>query len=239
VAPGPASSEVSEAPRLMPLLTIASRRPSAEDGTELYRCQITELPRAAPKQLPLRHATQFIEDVRSGNAGVGAVLKTILVALFNRAQGLSKMVLPARLLINDGRQWGNLRGTADRTPSVRIGLQPGDTVRIRSRQEVAATLNADLLNRGMGFDAEMARFCGRMAKVERRVDRIIDEHTGRMITMRNPCLVLENVVCEGAYNVNCPRAIIPYWREAWLEKIDPGGAAANRAAKAAPTRVAE
>jgi hypothetical protein len=237
-APGPAPPEGARDPRLLPLLSTTSRRPPAEDGTELYRCQITELPRAAPDQLPLRQATQFVDDVRSGNADVGAVLRTILVALFNRAQGLSRKVLPARLLINDGRQWGNLRGTADKTPSVRTGLQPGETVRIRSRQEVAATLNADLLNRGMGFDAEMARFCGRTAKVERRVDRIIDEHTGRMITLRNPCLVLENVVCEGAYNVNCPRAIIPYWREAWLEKIDPDGAAAGRTAKAAPTRVA-
>jgi hypothetical protein len=41
-----------------------------------------------------------------------------------------------------------------------------------------------------------------------------------MIRMRNPCLVLENVVCEGAYNANCPRAITPYWREVWLDKLD-------------------
>jgi hypothetical protein len=31
--------------------------------------------------------------------------------------------------------------------------------------------------------------------------------------------VLENVICEGAYNASCPRAITPYWREIWLEKI--------------------
>jgi hypothetical protein len=46
----------------------------------------------------------------------------------------------------------------------------------------------------------MARFCGRTAKVARRVDQIIDERTGRMIRMRNPCIVLEDVVCEGAFN---------------------------------------
>ncbi|MBX6769146.1 MAG: hypothetical protein IRY90_18685 [Actinomadura rubrobrunea] len=66
----------------------------------------------------------------------------------------------------------------------------------------------------------MARFCGRTAKVARRVEQIIDERTGRMVRMKNPCLVLEDVVCEGAYSSNCPRSITPYWREVWLEKVD-------------------
>jgi hypothetical protein len=106
------------------------------------------------------------------------------------------------------------------TPTLNTNLQPGDLVRIRSREEIEPTLNAKLLNRGMGFDAEMARFCGRTARVARRVDHIIDERDGHMVHMRNPCIVLEGIVCEGAYNVSCPRSIPPYWREVWLEKID-------------------
>jgi hypothetical protein len=211
-------------PRLRPLLTIASRRPPAEDGTEMYRCQATELPRWPPEPLTLKNPGQFVEDVRTGNAGVLWTIRTILVALFDRVQGLSRKGLPSRLRFNDGRQWGNLRGRAgDKTPTGHTGLQPGDTVRIRSKDEVAATLNADLLNRGLGFDAEMARFCGRTAKVARRVDQIIDDRTGRMIKMKSPCIVLENVVCEGAFNMSCPRAITPYWREVWLERIDGDG----------------
>ena len=50
----------------------------------------------------------------------------------------------------------------------------------------------------------MSRFCGRTAKVARRVDRIIDEKTGRMLTMKNPCIVLEGVVCEGAFHAELP-----------------------------------
>jgi hypothetical protein len=211
----------AEESKLLPLLTISARKPPAEDGTEVFRCQATELLRAAPEAMPFKRTSQFVQDVRSGNATVGATSRTIFVALYNRAQGLSKKVLPQRLWIKGGRQWGNLRGTADKTPTVKLGLQPGDMVRIRSKEEVAATLNADLLNRGMGFDAEMARFCGRTAKVARRVDQIINEHTGQMIKMKNPCIVLENVVCEGVFNLSCPRAITPYWREVWLEKIGP------------------
>jgi hypothetical protein len=41
-----------------------------------------------------------------------------------------------------------------------------------------------------------------------------------MLTMKNPCIVLEGVVCEGAYNMSCMRAIPCYWREIWLERIE-------------------
>jgi hypothetical protein len=67
----------------------------------------------------------------------------------------------------------------------------------------------------------MTRFCGRTARVERRVERVVDERTGRMIHMRHPCIVLEGVVCEGAYGVSCPRSIYAYWRELWLERVEP------------------
>jgi hypothetical protein len=69
---------------------------------------------------------------------------------------------------------------------------------------------------------EMTRFCGRTARVSHRVERIIDEKTGRMLQMRHPCIVLEGIVCEGAYSVNCPRSIHAYWRELWLERVEDG-----------------
>jgi hypothetical protein len=215
------------APELLPLLTIASRRPAEPDGTERYRCQATELLRAAPGHLPVRDVGQFVRDVRSGNAGLLWTVRAFLVGLYNRLQDVSAKALPRWLRLRGGRHWGALRGTAVKTPSGQTDLRPGDTVRIRSRKEIEPTLNAQLLNRGMGFDSEMARFCGRTARVARRVDHIIDEHTGKMLHMRQPCIVLEGVVCEGAYNANCPRSITPYWREIWLEKV--GGTAAPAA----------
>jgi hypothetical protein len=216
---------VAEEPALLPVLTIASRRPSGQDGTELYRCQTTELLRAAPDVLPMRDLGQFVQDVRTGNVGVWFALRAFLVALFNRWQAVSRKVLPSWLRIRGGRDWGYLRGLAtQQTPTASGHIQPGDLVRVRSKAEIEQTLNAELLNRGMGFDAEMARLCGRTARVARTVDRIIDEKTGRMLHMRNPCIVLEGIVCEGAYNAACPRAIPPYFREVWLEKLEEGAA---------------
>ena len=87
-------------------------------------------------------------------------------------------------------------GSRARTPTEDLDLQPGELVRVKSREEILATLDENLLNRGMGFDAEMSRFCGRTAVVQARVDRCLDERTGRMLTMKNPCIILENTVCR-------------------------------------------
>jgi len=217
-------------PELLPLLTIASRRPPAEDGSERYRCQATELLRAAPQVLPVKDLGQYVEDVRTGNVGPLWSARAFLVGVYNRLQDVSARRLPPGLRVRGGRHWGNLVGTATKTPTGTSDLQPGDLVRIKSKKEIAPTLNADLLNRGMGFDAEMARFCGRTARVARRVDHIIDEHTGKMLHMRSPCIVLEGVVCEGAFNGSCPRSITPYWREVWLEKIGSADAAHDESA---------
>ena len=220
VDPAEAPAAASPAPQLLPLLTIASRRPPAEDGETRWRCQATELLRAAPQPLPVRDLGQYVEDVRTGNVGVLWSTRAFLVGMYNRLQDVGAKRLPPPLRLRGGRHWGNLRGTAVKTPTGQTGLQPGDIVRIKSRKEIEPTLNADLLNRGMGFDAEMARFCGRTARVARRVDHIIDEHTGRMLHMRSPCLVLEDIICEGAFNASCPRSITPYWREIWLKRVE-------------------
>lgn len=219
----PATAEAPEDARLLPLITLNARGPKFDDGAERYRCQATELLRSAPEVLPLLRLSQFVTDVRTGNAGVMWTMRTVGVGVYNRFQGLSAKTLPKWARLHGGRRWGFLMGRAvGKTPDVHKGLQPGDLVRVLSRKEIEPTLNENLLNRGMGFDAEMARFCGRTARIARRIDHIVDENTGRMIYMKSPCLVLENVICEGAFNANCPRAITPYWREAWLEKIEEG-----------------
>lgn len=209
---------------LLPLLVRNATREPDEDGAERYSCQATELLRAAPTCLPFKDPMQYVRDVRTGNAGVLATLQAIFFGLFNRAQNVSVRVLPKWLRIQGGQHWGWVRGKLiGKTPTEHLDLRPGELVRVKSKEAITATINADRLNRGMGFEEEMARFCGRTARVRARVDRCIDEKTGRMATMKNPCIVLDDVVCGGVYSGNCPREFVPFWREIWLERVEETG----------------
>jgi len=140
-----------------------------------------------------------------------------LVVMFNRLQNLTKQLLPRRLWFRDGLPWGFVKGrVVGTTPTERLNLQPGEMVRIKTKEQIEATLNKDRLNRGMGFEEEMARLCGQTARVAARVTKCIDEETGKLLTMKTPCIMLEDIVCSGANHASCPRQFIPFWREIWL-----------------------
>jgi hypothetical protein len=210
-----------DAPRMtLPLLQVTTRRPPGPDGEELFACQATELQRATEPQ-PFLEAEQYITDYRSGNANLFWIVRAFLIGLFNRLQNKSRRLLPERLWLRGGRRWPFLRGRAvGRTPTAQLDLQPGERVRIKPKAQIEETLNADLLNRGMGFDGEMARFCGREAVVQRRVTQVIDEKTRRMVHLKTPSVVLDGLVCEGAYSSTCPRGWICFWREIWLDRVE-------------------
>lgn len=188
-----------------------------EDGATRYRCAATELLRASGP-LPAYAPGQYVEDVRSGNYRTLFVLRGLLILLFNKFQALSRK-LPRRLRIADGLPYPFFGGTGPGPKNKPQGLQPGDLVEVRSKDEIMATLGPNNKNRGLIFDVEMLPYCGRRARVSKRVDRIIEEHTGRMLSLRD-CFILDQFTCAGRYHRFCPRAIHIYWREAWLRKVE-------------------
>lgn len=199
----------------------AARKAPDADGNELYSCQATEILRAAPDPIRFFDLGQYVADIRSGNVGFFALVRSLLFHVFNVYQRWSRRRLPSWLLIKEGLSWGFVKGRAEgRTPTAHLDLQVGELVRIRSTEEITQTLDPKRLNRGMGFEEEMARSCGRITRVTARVDRCIEERTGRMLTMKNPCIVLDSVVCAGVYHANCPREYVPFWREIWLERVN-------------------
>ncbi|MGW0042434.1 hypothetical protein [Rhodococcus sp. NPDC003348] len=204
----------------LPLLEANAHKEPGPDGEDRYSCQATELLRAAPTCLPFRDLRQFRTDVTSGNVTPTQSLRAFGVALFNRLQDVSTRTLPRRLRFRDGQRWGFVVGRLmGRTPTEHLDLRPGEMVRIKTKEQIMATLNEGRLNRGMGFDEEMSRYCGRTARVHSRVTRCLDEKTGRLLVMKNPCIVLEGIVCAGVYNANCPREFVSFWREIWLERV--------------------
>jgi hypothetical protein len=168
---------------------------------------------------------QHVRDLRSGNLDSGLAADT-------RAQRALEFILAVTRIIQASiigffnevqarRQkprYPFIEGTATKTPVEILNLQPGELVEVRSKEEIMATLDKDQRNRGLWFDSEMLPYCGGIYRVLRRVHRIIDEKTGKLIDMKYPCIVLEGVVCKSDYHRLCPRAIYPYWRENWLKR---------------------
>ena len=216
---GPAAGPPPQ--RLPSTLTAATRKAggSASADEELFSCQATELLRAAPTRVPPWDVRQYVLDVRSGNASLLATTRAIAVGVFNEYQDFSRRFLPKPLRIRDGMRLPFIDGRLEKTPEHALNLQPGELVRIKSKGEIVQTLDVNNSNRGLALDPDMLRYCGREARVLRRVERVIDERTGRLLRLKRPCIALEDVTCTGAYHRCCPRADYPFWREIWLERV--------------------
>lgn len=206
----------------------SSRRlEQSEEGVgELFRCQATDA-LAASEPLGDFDLTQYSRELRSGNVGIRRLLKVALRALefmIGRRLGLiGPISIKARLLVK-------VRPGAK--ASEPLGLAVGDWVRVKSEEEIRRTLDERGRNRGLWFDREMRSYCGGIYQIKARIERIIDERTGRMIEIKTDAFVLDGVVCTGDCSPSrwlCPREITPYWRDAWLSRVDPPPWAAAKA----------
>lgn len=194
----------------------------------IYKCQITELLRAT-RPLAWWDVRQYARDFFSGNTTLWELgsafgfwcfrqlLKLggyrILVGIYNRIQ-----------FMRGGVPYPYESGRLSKgTPSDRLDLKVGDLVRVKSHEEILATLDRNNKNRGLWFDAEQVPYCGKITTVRRRVERILNEKTGQMMHFKNDCLMLDNVYCRAQYSYErkfCPRSIYSYWREVWLTKVE-------------------
>ncbi len=210
-----------------------------ESDKKVYRCQATALYDASAP-LAWYDVRQYLEDWTSGNATLRHMLRVWFFRALTRLMGLGiGYGLWSRIYNAFQRRSGGftnpfragLLASGEKTPTLTLNLQPGERIRIRSHDEILSTLNSDSKNRGMRFDPEMVPFCGKPFTVQRRVDRIIHETTGRMIEIKSPSVILDGVVCRSemsACRLFCPRAIPSYWREIWLERIEGDSAENNQ-----------
>jgi hypothetical protein len=211
----------------------STRKSKGDNGETVYVCQATEAP-AATEPLGAWEWRQYVEDYTSGNVGLGRIAKTFAYMAYRH--GLVNMGIgigPTLVWLYNRFQWlrrgtpfPHRRGTipaGTRTPSVHLDLQPGEWVRVKSQAAIRATCDHSTMNRGMTFDAEMVPYCGGVYRVLKRVTRIINEQTGKMQPIKNPCIILDTVICQARYSdcrPFCPRSVYPYWREIWLERAE-------------------
>jgi hypothetical protein len=209
----------------------ATTRVSQDPETQ-YSCQATEL---LNYTVPLRwwDARQYVEAYTSGNRSLGQVCVGLFYLFYYYATfGFSdRWGGPSRWLYNKfqavvkGVPFPRVKGRipAGRpTPRCDLHLKPGELVRVKSYDEILATLDTRLSNRGLQFDAELVPFCGKVFRVSTCVERFVDEKTGKMRRMKTPAVILEGVTCNARYSgrrLFCPRGINLWWREIWLERV--------------------
>jgi len=206
----------------------------SSDATEktIYRCQATALFEAT-EPLVWWNPAQYIEDLTSGNTRFGQMFRIWFFHGLHKLMGLGvgfrlwRRIYDFFQLRVGGFRYpfrAGLVPDGSKTPSNTLDLQVGERVRVKHHDEILKTLDRRKSNRGMRFDEEMVLYCGKTYSVRRRVDKIIHETTGEMIEFASPSVILDGVVCRSEVSrcrLFCPRAIPSYWRDIWLERVDP------------------
>lgn len=157
-------------------------------------CQLTRMPNAFEKISVITRLARFPRKVYWA---IRRRIEHVITAVIRR---IKKSPLPA------------VQKTA-------LEINPGDLVRVRSKEEITSTLNSWNEYKGCAFIDDMWDYCGTTQRVFKKVRNFIDERDYRMKRV-NGLVILENVFCQGTRVLgNCDRSCFFFWREEWLEKL--------------------
>jgi hypothetical protein len=179
-----------------------------DDGVG-YFCQATELAKATSVLRLMRHADLHLSAFWNESSPPLDLVRSFAIHAWQRLGG------------DDGS--APLAGTCvGPTPAVSLGLRPGERVRVKSRADILATLDARGFNRGMAFLREMLRFCGRRFTVLARTERIIECDAGAHHL--KDTVILDGTVYDSLARLGIMREEHLFWHECWLERVDGRGA---------------
>jgi hypothetical protein len=109
--------------------------------------------------------------------------------------------------------------TPNQAVAIAKPLKAGDQVRVRSWEEIEATLDPFKELKGCAFLVEMKEFCGTTHRVFQVMERFLDERDYKVKKVKGVVL-LEGVICRGTPVFGrCDRSCLLFWRQEWLEKI--------------------
>ena len=193
----------------------------ANPAPDYYRCQATQ---ALEASRPLRGVGHYWTTLRTRNVPLGRALRLVFWAIVNLYQKFSRHFVPRALRYQHGATlpylWGPVTdGNWPQEPP--LDLQPGELVEVRSQEEIRATLDRFQRNRGLWFDQEMVQWCGKRGRVHHRVERLIDEKTGKMLRVKKDLYIISGMVgCEGVFHKLCTRAVMGMFRDVWLRRVE-------------------
>ena len=208
--------------------------PAAGETEPTYVCQNTQV-KFATQPLKSWDLRQYVEDYTSGNvslvrtgdrpslhrrggpsaeAGIG--IGTPMRWIYDQVPARDRRVV----LIRCGR---SACPRTCRRRGRQLDLQAGERVRVKPYDEILKTLDSQLpQSRSLFRSPRWCRSPSANTRSSAAQKQIIDERTGKMLRFKTDAIVLKDVVCDARYAICrrfCPRAIYPYWREIWLERV--------------------
>jgi len=194
-----------------PVLSLNMESDNSVARKKVHLCQLINLRIASSSPRSLDGLAQYLSEKKPGRVG-RLILKPLNFCLW-----LWNLILKWCRRSAPGAE--ALRGSLKRTPAICLNLKPGEYVEVKTKEEIVFTLDKKGRNRGLAFTPEMLKYCGKRYRVLKRIDRMIDQNTGRMRKISNTVL-LENVLCDGGFHKNCPLNCYCLWREAWLKRVE-------------------
>ena len=91
----------------------------------------------------------------------------------------------------------------------------GDAVVVKPWSEILATLDEQGTCEGLPFMPEMLPYCGREARVVRRVEHVFLDHLGYVARLEHT-VILDELRCSGARHDGCQMGCQLLWKEQWL-----------------------
>ena len=187
---------------------------------------------ASPSSLPQMDLPSECQLIAGGAGGKEPFL------WFLRRQDKHAVRVAGRAVLHVWTTWRGHRDSQavreDRTPTHRIcpsavgsrgDLVSGDSVRVRSLDDIRRTLDARGCCQGCKFLEPMARYCGQESRVLKRVECFYDEAQARMLRCKR-IVLLEGVHCDGSGHpdtLGCDRMCFFFWRTEWLERLERSG----------------
>ena len=198
-----ASTQDASAERLRAALKVST-------GPNTYFCQ----------------ASEFVKDtfhLATARLKVASLMRQLSVGNFTLLQMARILWIWLIIRIRWAIKGVFAQGRNKSTPNEGLNLRAGEWVEIKPMQEILQTLNEQGMNRGLQFNADMGRVCGRRYRVNGRLENFIADCTGEMRHMRNT-VCLENSFCGCVYlgglgRGACARNEYVYWREIWLRRV--------------------
>lgn len=172
-----------------------------------FFCQSSELLKAS-RPLPWWHAKQYLWDLKYNRISFDQWALSLFIAFYNKVAHVCRF-----------KSWRFVAGPGTvSSPEPPLNLLPGDLVRVKSVSQIRQTLDRSGKHSNLLFAPAMADFCGRVLRVQDRVENIILEGTPHQRKIKNTVL-LEGATCDGICHRMCPRQSLLFWRECWLERV--------------------